>query len=145
MLSQTQTTHLSKLLSYILRHKPEVIDLLFKCASLRREPWYPENQCDSVACEVIALLFMDLLERVPGVHTVLPDAAQAADDAEAEAFNESLQILFSRNNWVENIFGVYKRLDDEKWQESLQSVAPTVSGQQVTPFDISQVLQASNA
>ncbi|KAL4267809.1 hypothetical protein AB1N83_001391 [Pleurotus pulmonarius] len=104
----------------ILRHKPEVIDLLFKCASLRREPWYPENQCDSVACEVIALLFMDLLERVPGVHTVLPDAAQAADDGEAEAFNESLQILFSRNNWVENIFGVYKRLDDEKWQESLQ-------------------------
>lgn len=104
----------------ILRHNPEVIDLMFKCASLRREPWYPENQCDSIACEVISMLFMDLLENVPGVHTVLPDAAQASDDAEAEAYNESLQILFSRDNWVEKIIGVQKRLDDEKWQDSLQ-------------------------
>lgn len=72
------------------------------------------------------MLFMDLLENVPGVHTVLPDAAQASDDAEAEAYNESLQILFSRDNWVEKIIGVQKRLDDEKWQDSLQFVAFTV-------------------
>ncbi|KAJ8474482.1 hypothetical protein ONZ45_g15938 [Pleurotus djamor] len=103
----------------ILKHKPQVVDLLAECGALKAKPWYPENECDAIACEALALLFLPSLDAVPGIPIPLTDSLQEEDDAELEAFNESLEILFSRR-WVELLVKIWKRLDDERWQDTLQ-------------------------
>lgn len=98
----------------MLKHNPEVIDLLFECATLERHPWYPETQVDAIACEVITLLFCMSLEAVPGT-SVRPDADRAP-------LIESLKILTSRPNWSKKLLAVWKKIDDEKWQHIKPSV-----------------------
>ncbi|KAF8647415.1 hypothetical protein AX16_006729 [Volvariella volvacea WC 439] len=51
----------------IIEHNPEIIDLLLQCAVVKRNPWYPDGQTDSVACEVLSLLTRRLFYVIPGI------------------------------------------------------------------------------
>jgi len=104
----------------ILQHNPEIIDLLFECALDPRPAWYPEKQVDSIACEALVLFFRVSLDSVPGVSVSVEDALQEEVDAEWTALVESLKILTSRKDWVEKIIAVWKKIDDEKWQDLKQ-------------------------
>ncbi|KDQ63943.1 hypothetical protein JAAARDRAFT_27614 [Jaapia argillacea MUCL 33604] len=97
----------------MLRLKPEIIDTLFKCAAIKRLPYYPETQVDSVACEILGLLFDFPLDLVPGIAVSLDET-----NPETKASLESLSVLVSREGWSEYITDTWKRLDDEKWEHS---------------------------
>ncbi|KAJ8517784.1 hypothetical protein ONZ45_g5035 [Pleurotus djamor] len=60
---------------------------------------------------------MNSVDHVSGIPIRLKDSLQVEDDAEHDAFNESLEILFSRDNWVELLVNIWKRLDDEKLED----------------------------
>ncbi|EIW74079.1 hypothetical protein CONPUDRAFT_113828 [Coniophora puteana RWD-64-598 SS2] len=94
----------------ILRRKPGIIDLLLDCAILDRQPWYPENQTDSVACEVLSLLFQWPRHIVPGVVTPMDKAFRSQ---EWKSILQSLAILTSRQDWVEKLTEVWMRLQEE--------------------------------
>ncbi|KAJ7255269.1 hypothetical protein C8J57DRAFT_1437127 [Mycena rebaudengoi] len=100
----------------ILQHSPEILDLLFECAKLAREPWYPETQVDSVAAEVLVLLFSPYLDTIPGVSVETDDAFQIKRNAEWKALVESFKILTSRPGWVEKLVSVWDRIDNEQRQ-----------------------------
>lgn len=97
----------------VIKHDPELLDLLFECAIVKRPAWYPETQVDSVACEVIATLFQVPLDIVPGVPSSI---TPGKSEAEWKALLEALEILASRKNWVEKMIKVWAKIDDEKWQ-----------------------------
>lgn len=100
----------------IVKTNPVLIDLLFKCAVVPRPAWYPETQVDSAACEVLALLFQPSLEVVLGV-PVPPEAPWKANiDSEWNAIVETLKILTSRPGWLKKVLAVWKKIDDEQWQ-----------------------------
>lgn len=104
----------------VLRHNPEVIDLLFQCAVISRPAWYPETQVDSIACEVLALLFQFPLDVVPGLFSPFDSEESTLKndhDAEWNAMVESLKIFTSRATWVHNILSVWAKIEDEKWQD----------------------------
>jgi hypothetical protein len=94
-----------------------IIDLLFTCAVFERPAWYPETQVDSVACEVLALLFQPSLDVVLGVPLSLELPGKADMDADWIAIVETLKILTSRPGWVKKVLSVWKKIDDELWQD----------------------------
>ncbi|KAJ6616435.1 hypothetical protein B0H10DRAFT_2036985 [Mycena sp. CBHHK59/15] len=100
----------------IIKHDPEILDLLFECATVAREPWYPETQVDSIASEVLMLLFRVYLDAVLGISVQTDKVLQAKKETEWDALVESLKILTSRPNWAQNLIAVWKRIEGEKWQ-----------------------------
>lgn len=109
----------------ILKHDPELVDLLFECATSERHPWYPETQVDAIVCEAIALLFCISLEAVPGIPAHPDNDSQQEFKAEHDALIDSLKILTSRPNWAEKIIAVWKKIDNERWQLIKPSVVLT--------------------
>jgi hypothetical protein len=98
----------------ILKKKPEILDLLFDCAIITRPPWYPETQVDSIACEVIALLFQWPSHIVPGVSTPQDNVFRAQ---EWKAMTQAVAILTSREDWCEKIIEVWMKIEEEDWRE----------------------------
>src|SRR5882762_8418950 len=102
----------------ILKHNPEVLDLLFRCAALPRPAWYPESQAASLASEVLVLLFHYPFEVVPGLSSPFEDVTlRDKADTEWKSMVDSLKIFTSRPNWVEDIIIVWDRINDENWQD----------------------------
>ncbi|KAG2146289.1 hypothetical protein DEU56DRAFT_978760 [Suillus clintonianus] len=98
----------------ILKKNPEILDLLFDCAIVARPPWYPETQLDSIACEVLALLFQWPLHIVPGVSTPQDSAFRAQ---EWKAMSQAAAILTSREDWCDKIIEVWMKIEEEDWRE----------------------------
>ena len=98
----------------ILKKKPEILDLLFDCAIITRPPWYPETRVDSIACEVLALLFQQPSHIVPGVSTPQDTAFRAQ---EWKAMTQAATILTSREDWCEKIVEVWMKVEEEDWRE----------------------------
>ncbi|KAG1741487.1 uncharacterized protein EDB91DRAFT_1130708 [Suillus paluster] len=98
----------------ILKKKPEILDLLFDCAIIARSPWYPETQVDSIACEVLTLLFQWPSHIVPGVVTPQDNAFRAQ---EWKAMTQTVTILTSREDWCERIIEVWMKIEEEDWRE----------------------------
>jgi hypothetical protein len=102
----------------ILKHNPEVLDLLFKCTVLPRPAWYPESQAASLSSEILVLLFHYPLGVVPGLSPPFEDAT-LRDEADSEwmAMVESLKILTARPNWIQDIIAVWAMIDEENWRQ----------------------------
>ncbi|KIK41686.1 hypothetical protein CY34DRAFT_805777 [Suillus luteus UH-Slu-Lm8-n1] len=98
----------------ILKKRPEILDLLFDCAIIARPAWYPETQVDSIACEVIALLFQWPSHIVPGVSTPQDNVFRAQ---EWKAMTQIAAILTSRDEWCEKIIEVWMKIEEEDWRE----------------------------
>lgn len=96
----------------ILKKKPEILDLLFDCALITPQPWYPETRVNSMACEVLALLFQWPLHIVPGVSTPQDNFFRAQ---EWKAMSQAVNILRSRDNWCEKIIEVWMKVEEEDW------------------------------
>ncbi|KAH7905185.1 hypothetical protein BJ138DRAFT_1165257 [Hygrophoropsis aurantiaca] len=96
----------------ILKKRPEIIDMLFDCAIITRPAWYPETQVDSIACEVLALLFQWPLHVVPGVESTNVDG-----DFNAQEWRQLLGRLISHEGWDEKIINVWKKVVEEDWEE----------------------------
>ncbi|KAG1769351.1 hypothetical protein EDD22DRAFT_869015 [Suillus occidentalis] len=98
----------------ILKKRPEILDLLFDCAIIARPAWYPETRVDSIACEVIALLFQWPSHVVPGVSTPQDNIFRAQ---EWKAMTQIAAILTSRDEWCEKIIEVWMKIEEEDWRE----------------------------
>ncbi|EGO03466.1 hypothetical protein SERLA73DRAFT_45690 [Serpula lacrymans var. lacrymans S7.3] len=98
----------------ILKKKPEVLDLLFDCAVMDRPAWYPEMETDTIACEVLALLFHYPLHIVPGV-SMSPAIDAAFKVQEWKTMGQSLAILTSRKDWAAKIIDVWEKVKEEDW------------------------------
>jgi hypothetical protein len=102
----------------VLQRKPEIVDLLFRCAVEPRNPWYPETEVDAIASEVLVSLFRLPSGMIPGVSLSLDEGdIKNDDDAEMNGFIELLRLLTSRPHWVSKILAVWKKIEDEKWQK----------------------------
>lgn len=110
----------------VLKHDPELIDLLFKCAAVPREAWYPELQVDSIICEAIVMLFRVPIFCVPGILVSLDYDFQKTTEEEWTAVLDSLKLFMSRPNWAQMILGVWERMEDETPQ-SIKKYACTAS------------------
>ncbi|KII92611.1 hypothetical protein PLICRDRAFT_172683 [Plicaturopsis crispa FD-325 SS-3] len=88
----------------VIRHDPSIFDELFRNALVRRQSWYPEGQTDSVAAEVLAILFHFPLSFIAGVNE---------KDDEWDAMAEIVTIFTSRDKWVEMIVAVWKHIEEE--------------------------------
>jgi len=97
----------------VLKHDPELIDLLFKCAAVPRDAWYPELQVDSIICEAIVMLFRIPIFSVPGIPISLDYDFQTTTEEEWKAVLDSLKLFTSRPNWVQMILGVWEMMEDE--------------------------------
>ncbi|KIM42138.1 hypothetical protein M413DRAFT_444606 [Hebeloma cylindrosporum] len=97
----------------VLKHDPELIDLLFKCAAVPREAWYPELQVDSIICEAIVMLFRVPSFSLPGVSINLDYDFQKTTEEEWAAVLDSLKLFTSRPNWSQMILGVWEMMENE--------------------------------
>ncbi|OAX35603.1 hypothetical protein K503DRAFT_773300 [Rhizopogon vinicolor AM-OR11-026] len=98
----------------ILKKNPEILDLLFDCAVITRPPWYPETQVNSIACEILALLFQWPAHIVPGVSTPQDNAFRAQ---EWKSMSQAVSILTSREDWCEKIIEIWMKIEEEDWRE----------------------------
>lgn len=108
----------------VLQHNPEIVDLLFQCAIEPRNPWYPETEVDSIACEALVNLFSFPLGRIPGVLVNMDEGEiKEEDKAEVHAALDALRLLVSRPHWASKILAVWKKLDEEKWPKVKRCVS----------------------
>ncbi|KAH7925032.1 hypothetical protein BV22DRAFT_1089743 [Leucogyrophana mollusca] len=91
----------------IIKDKPEIVDMLFDCTIIARPAWYPETQVDSIACEILALLFQPPLHIVPGV------SSNVERDPEFHEWKQSLGKLTSREGWDVRIIQAWNKLRNE--------------------------------
>lgn len=94
----------------ILKTRPELLDLLFDCATTPRPAWYPERQADAVACEILALLFQWPPNIVPGVPSPSDGSSRTQ---EWKALSQALNILTSRQNWSDRLIEVWMNVEEE--------------------------------
>ncbi|EIW84760.1 hypothetical protein CONPUDRAFT_162111 [Coniophora puteana RWD-64-598 SS2] len=94
----------------ILKKKPHVLDLLFDCAILSREAWYPETQTDSVACEVLTLIFQWPMHIIPGFAN---PSDKAFKTQEWKAMSQAMTIFTSRQGWVDRLIEVWMHIQEE--------------------------------
>ncbi|KDR68426.1 hypothetical protein GALMADRAFT_231393 [Galerina marginata CBS 339.88] len=111
----------------ILNHNPEVLDLLFKCASIPRPPWYPELAIDSIVSEGIIMFFRVPRNKIPGIEVNLDHESQKEADTQWKAVLASCKLLTSRPNWVGLLLGVWDMIADEKWQDLKRMLGEVVS------------------
>lgn len=63
------------------------------------------------------MLFLFPQDVVPGVLVPLDEDLKADAVAERDAMIKALRILTSRPDWVTKVLAVWKKIDDEKWQD----------------------------
>ncbi|EIW77051.1 hypothetical protein CONPUDRAFT_109512 [Coniophora puteana RWD-64-598 SS2] len=94
----------------ILKRKPRVLDLLFDCAILGRPQWHPETQVDSMACAMLSFLFAWPPHTVAGVATPTDKAFKTQ---ELRVMSQTMAILTSRPDWVEQLVEIWMRIQEE--------------------------------
>ena len=103
----------------VLKHDPELIDLLFKCAVVPREAWYPELEVDAIICQSIIMLFRIPICGVPGIPVSLDVDFPKTTEEEWKAVLDSLNLLTSRPNWVEMILAVWWKMSYQRASKSM--------------------------
>lgn len=111
----------------VVEHKPEVLDLMFKCASLPRFPWYPECQMDSLLSESLTLLIRVPHGYIPGLDIKLDHDVQKVAAAEWDLVLQGVNILLNRPKGLKHILETWEALEDEKGENILRLVPETSS------------------
>ncbi|KAI0078587.1 hypothetical protein K474DRAFT_884553 [Panus rudis PR-1116 ss-1] len=97
----------------VIQTKPEIVDMLLQCASMRRPGWYPENQVDGIASETLALLFQFPLDTVPGLELPLPEKHKRERAREFRETVEAYKTLITRPQLVDKLIGIWKKVNEE--------------------------------
>lgn len=111
----------------IVEHNPELLDLMFRCASLPRFPWYPECQMDSLLCESLTLLFRVPHGFIPALHIKLDHDAQKAAAGEWDTVLQGVKILLDRPKGLRHVLEAWEALEDEKFENILRLVRDNLS------------------
>ncbi|KAH7910958.1 hypothetical protein BJ138DRAFT_1151737 [Hygrophoropsis aurantiaca] len=101
----------------IIKKNPVLLDLLFDCAIIPRPESYPETHVDSIACQVISLLFQWPFHIVPGVSTNMDGTFKAQD---WKFMSLSFKLLVDRDEWVEKIIEVWMKIEEEDYSKIQQ-------------------------
>jgi hypothetical protein len=93
----------------VIRHKPEIVDLLLDCGCQPRYPWYPETEIQAVACEALTNIATH-----PGVEIT------ESDHEDIKASLEIIRILTSRPNWWSKLVNIWKTMETEKAKDVMR-------------------------
>ncbi|KAH7922924.1 hypothetical protein BV22DRAFT_1016358 [Leucogyrophana mollusca] len=98
----------------VVKKNPVVLDLLFDCAIIPRPESYPETRVDSLACEVLSMLFQWPSHIVPGVSTNMDGAFKAQD---WKSMSQTFKLLVDREEWAEKMIEVWMKTEEDDWPE----------------------------
>ncbi|EIW84759.1 hypothetical protein CONPUDRAFT_116927 [Coniophora puteana RWD-64-598 SS2] len=115
----TSSAHPPRFCADILKKRPQIVDLLFDCAIIDRQPWYPETRIVSVTCEIMVLLIRWPDHIIPGAASPVDKAFKSQD---WKALSQAMSILTSRRDWVEKIVEVWLRMQEEDFRKITQTM-----------------------
>ncbi|EIW83528.1 hypothetical protein CONPUDRAFT_52764, partial [Coniophora puteana RWD-64-598 SS2] len=97
----------------MLRHKPQILDLLLDCTILDRQPWYPETQVPLKACKALSLLFDCPDYIIPGLSTRFLTKYEESEARDYKTISQVVAVLASRRDWNEKLIEVWMHLEEE--------------------------------
>ncbi|KAJ2932232.1 hypothetical protein H1R20_g4842, partial [Candolleomyces eurysporus] len=103
----------------LIKHDPEILDLILSCAKMRRPAWYAQLEVNARMTEALTLMLNFSSEMVPGLGLcgVDDDELRKRLDKKWEGLMEGVNLLVSRPRWLKMVRDVWTHIEEENLDE----------------------------